>query len=140
MKFDGTNWVNVGMAGFTGGNAFYTSLAFSPAGKPYVAYMDYANSTKATVSKYDYPTGINVIKHPQLLFYPNPATNKITFEFSGATKENVVSIVNIEGQELITRQISEPITTIDVSTLSSGVYFVRLTNDRTVEVGKIVKQ
>ena len=44
MKFDGTNWVNVGNVGFSAGEADYTSLAFSPSGQPYVAYEDYANS------------------------------------------------------------------------------------------------
>ena len=38
MKFDGTNWVNVGNAGFSAGEADYISLAFSPSGQPYVAY------------------------------------------------------------------------------------------------------
>lgn len=51
-KFDGTSWVTVGNAGFTAGNALYTSLAFAPDGTPYVAFMDYASSYKATVMKY----------------------------------------------------------------------------------------
>ena len=46
------DWVTVGSAGFSAGQAQYTSLAIYN-GTPYVAYMDYANSNKATVMKYD---------------------------------------------------------------------------------------
>jgi hypothetical protein len=40
----------------------------------------------------------------------------------------------------MTRQITSPKTQIDISNLPNGVYFVRLTNDKTMEVGKFVKQ
>ena len=72
--------------------------------------------------------------------YPNPATDKITIEILGAIKETILAIVDIEGQLLITQQINELKTQIDINTLPSGVYFVRLTNDKTVEVGKIIKE
>jgi hypothetical protein len=60
MKFDGTNWVNVGNAGFSAGGSWCTSLAFSPSGEPYVAYGDYGNSYKATVMKFDGVSWITV--------------------------------------------------------------------------------
>ena len=75
----------------------------------------------------------------RLSIYPNPATEKITVEISGTEKESTLTIVNIEGQELITRQITKPKTQIDISNLPSGIYFLRLTNDKTVEVVKFVK-
>jgi len=40
---------------------------------------------------------------------------------------------------IITRQITEPTTTIDIRALPSGVYVVRVTGERTVEVGKFIK-
>ena len=46
-------WKIVGNAGFSEGTAYYTSLAFSSAGEPYVAYEDDGNSGKATVMKFD---------------------------------------------------------------------------------------
>jgi hypothetical protein len=69
--------------------------------------------------------------------FPNPSVNKLTIQTS---LDGQLSISNLNGQELITRQITEPKTQIDVSALPSGVYFVRLTNDRTVSMGKIIKQ
>jgi hypothetical protein len=60
MKFDGTNWINVGEAGFSEGFPDYASLAFSPAGQPYLAFEDEANDAKATVMKFDGTNWVNV--------------------------------------------------------------------------------
>lgn len=46
------NWQNVGNAGFSAQKAFNTSLAFSPDGTPYVAYVDAAHTFGATVMRY----------------------------------------------------------------------------------------
>jgi photosystem II stability/assembly factor-like uncharacterized protein len=75
-----------------------------------------------------------------LNIYPNPASTTITIETSDISNKNRLSILNLSGQELITRQITEPKTQIDISTLPSGVYFVRLTVEKTVQVGKFIKQ
>jgi hypothetical protein len=48
--------------------------------------------------------------------------------------------MNLNGQVILTRQITEPKTPLDISSLPSGVYFVRLTGESTVEVGKFIKQ
>jgi hypothetical protein len=141
MNFDGTNWMNVGAAGFSAGDADNTSLAFSLSGQLYVAYTDSWYGGEATVMKYDSVfVGIKEPQESKILLYPNPATDKITLEISGETTESNLAIVNIDDQELITCQITKPKTQIDISNLPGGVYFVRLTKDRTVAVGKIVKQ
>jgi Secretion system C-terminal sorting domain len=87
-------------------------------------------------------TGIADIQatNSNLSVFPNPANDKITIEISGKTNESNLAIVNIEGQELIKQKISNRKIQIDISNLPSGVYFVRLTNDKTVEVGKFIKQ
>ena len=72
--------------------------------------------------------------------YPNPASDKITLETSATPTQNQLSIMNLCGQEVLTCQITQPKMQLDISTLPSGVYFVRLTNDRITEVGKFVKQ
>jgi hypothetical protein len=91
-------------------------------------------------SAYDTPAGIRELQSSQILIYPNPATDKITIKILGKPAQSGLSNVNIEGQQLITRHITEPKTQINISTMPSGVYFVRLTNERTVEVGKFIKQ
>lgn len=53
-KFDGTNWVIVGQAGFSHTVVYGTSIVFSPAGEPYVAYAkDFMYGGNANVMKYN---------------------------------------------------------------------------------------
>jgi hypothetical protein len=85
--------------------------------------------------------GINESRNSSnISVFPNPATDIITIEITGIFKASYLSIMNIEGQQVITRQIKEPQTQLDISNLPSGVYFVKLTNDKTVKVGKMIKQ
>jgi hypothetical protein len=51
-----------------------------------------------------------------------------------------VSIVNIEGQPLIIRQLTQPKTQIDISNLPQGVYVVKLTSTKSVATTKLIKQ
>lgn len=53
-KFDGTNWVNVGLPRFSSGWARYPSLAIDKNGTPWVLYLD-GNTVgeKATVKKFN---------------------------------------------------------------------------------------
>jgi len=56
MKFDGSSWVYVGLAGFTPGWAYVEGLAFDSADTPYVAYQEY----KASVMKFDGTSWVQV--------------------------------------------------------------------------------
>ena len=69
--------------------------------------------------------------------YPNPGANTITLKASG---KGSISILTMRGQQLLQKEITEPSTTIDLSTLPSGIYDVRLTSDGTVQNVKFVKQ
>ena len=133
--------MNVGHAGFSAGATDCESLAFNPSnGDPYVAYEDGANSYKATVMDYAAPAGIIELKSSQISIYPNPATDKITIETSATQGQSQLSVMNLNGEEVLTRSLIKPKTQIDISNLPIGIYFVRLSNDKTVEVGKFVKQ
>jgi hypothetical protein len=86
--------------------------------------------------------GINEVSlsYEPLKIYPTPSSTRVTIETSSTLSGSQLSIMDLNGQEVVTRQITEPKTNIDISSLPSGVYFVRLTNDKTVDVGKIVKE
>jgi hypothetical protein len=140
MKFDGANWVNVGTPGFSAGKPQYPSLAFSLAGNPYLAYSDVGNSNKATVMKYDAPAGISEPENVQLSVYPNPATDKITVEIQGTATGSRLAIISTDGREVLVQTITDRKTVINTGNLPGGVYFVRLTGDRTVMVEKIIRQ
>ena len=43
-------------------------------------------------------------------------------------------------KQLITQPITEPQTVVDVSELLSGIYFVKVSDDEGVMMGKLIKQ
>jgi photosystem II stability/assembly factor-like uncharacterized protein len=76
-----------------------------------------------------------------LKIYPDPSSTTITIEMpTTPIKNTILTIYNINGQQLTERQITEQQTVVDVSGLSKGIYFVRVRDDRTVMVGNFVKQ
>lgn len=76
-----------------------------------------------------------------LSIYPNPSSNHITIEMPTTPSQNtVLTICNLNGQQLITQPITEPQTVVDVSELPQGVYFVKVMDDERVMVGKVVKK
>jgi hypothetical protein len=72
--------------------------------------------------------------------YPNPANDQITIELSKLERDPHLTIFNVNGRKVIERKIVENETQIDISALQRGVYFVRLQNEKTIEVGKMVKE
>lgn len=72
--------------------------------------------------------------------YPNPTKDYIIVEIPQNTIENMLTICNLNGQELMRQQIIDCKTQIDVHNLTNGMYYVKLTSDKTVNVRKIVKE
>jgi hypothetical protein len=85
--------------------------------------------------------GIQDIPEDYRLFNitPNPSSNRITIETSAPPSKFLLSIFNLNGQEVIHQQIKEPGTVVDISDLPAGLYFVRMTGERTVSVQKFIK-
>lgn len=72
--------------------------------------------------------------------YPNPANFEITIEYLGNNKNCTLTVLNINGQELIRQQIINRKTKIDISNLKKGTYILKVITDKTVEVRKIIKE
>ncbi|TVQ15380.1 MAG: choice-of-anchor D domain-containing protein [Bacteroidetes bacterium] len=65
--------------------------------------------------------------------FPNPASNNVTLISSEAA---IVSVIDLNGQVLITQRIQQEQTILDTSMLKSGVYLVRLQSQK----GSMVKK
>jgi photosystem II stability/assembly factor-like uncharacterized protein len=72
--------------------------------------------------------------------FPNPANDNITIEVSDQSTKGNLSILNLNGQELLQQTITKHLTILDITTLPTGVYFLRLINNKQVQVGKIIKE
>jgi len=88
--------------------------------------------------------GVNIDEQfiaDKLVIYPNPSSTQITLELPTTPQKNtILTIYNLNGQQLITQPITEPQTVVDIDGLPSGVYFVKVVDDEKVMVGKMVKE
>jgi hypothetical protein len=88
---------------------------------------------------YFHVVGIKDLKMPAVSIkaYPNPSSDKISVEtpFKGS-----LSILNLNGQSILQKVITDTRTTIDISGLPCGVYVVKIVGEKGVQVGKFVKQ
>ena len=93
----------------------------------------------------EYDTPENVYKldanSVNIAVYPNPASNKIFVKSYGEQSILAVSIINLAGSELMQISPDKKISTVDISQLQAGIYFIKikLDNQETVTQRLIVK-
>ncbi len=75
-----------------------------------------------------------------MIIIPNPSKDKITISSSVITGNTQLSIFAVNGEKVFERQLTDTETQIDISALPRGVYFVRVKDEKRVEIEKIIKQ
>jgi hypothetical protein len=80
----------------------------------------------------DYNTDFNL--------YPNPVSNQLTLQLKDEITESQLAIIDLQGREVLTRNLFSNNETIDVTLLKPGIYFVRITYDDQVLNKKFVKE
>ncbi len=85
--------------------------------------------------------GVGIIDHNQtedlLKVHPNPTSTNINI--ATAVKGNL-SILNLNGQQLLQQEITGLLTTIDIGKLAKGIYILKVVGVNGVQLGKIIKQ
>jgi hypothetical protein len=72
--------------------------------------------------------------------FPNPAKTFVSFSFSNANYDALVSIYSVLGQKLIEKQITNQNPILSVEALNSGLYFYTFDAEGLHKTGKIIKQ
>ncbi len=127
MRFDGTLWQEIGS--FLGASlpdvATYETV-------PYITYLN-TSDDRIYVEKFDFGVGLDESKGDQFKLYPNPSYNKVTIR----------SEVLIDSYELFDSNGSILIkgtgNTIDLSSIDSGVYLVRIYSDKGLAIRQVIK-
>jgi len=108
-----------------------------------------STTTDMFLAKLGNSTGINELSNSlNIAVYPNPASEIVTIDASTSLSIHSVSlnipmaieITNIEGQLIKTLITSSNKTDVDVSTLPSGVYFVKVKTEKGMMVEKFIKE
>jgi len=76
------------------------------------------------------------------ILYPNPAKSNITIEYLSAqeVKGEIISILNMEGQQLVQSLLQYPKTEINTSNFAKGIYIVKVMSEKGMEVKKFIKE
>lgn len=73
-----------------------------------------------------------------LIIYPNPVTNQLNLSESVNLAGSIFTIFNIQGKKVLNNKLST--STIDVSSLATGSYILRIENHGHIKTQKFLKQ
>ena len=98
-------------------------------------YSDWSNAVTFTTET----QGIEDVDNAAISLYPNPASSTVTL--TGIEGEAMVTVVDMNGRQVYTQAINQSgnqTITIDVSGMSQGAYFVRITGERVNAIRKLI--
>ena len=96
--------------------------------------------TDSVLGCVQYAVSIPEYPNVSMKLYPNPATNTLHVEFEGLDDpQGTLTVTNITGVAVLTRECNSPVTQLDVSNLAPGLYVVSFRNGKGVMVKKFVK-
>jgi hypothetical protein len=85
-------------------------------------------------------TGIELSENDNNInLYPNPVSNELTIEIKGNNEIKSIVLINSLGQEIYKDAFINRIT-ISTANYSSGVYLVKIGNDKSYKLRKIIKK
>ncbi len=87
------------------------------------------------------PLSVNTPKDEEnIIIYPNPVSEILNIKLQDVNTKTICNLFSIEGQLLRSFDVQQENTTISVSNLSKGIYFVKLINNDHSEVIRFIKE
>ena len=72
----------------------------------------------------------------QLDVYPNPTNGILNIELTGQQEKELI-LYNTNGQQVYTNKLNKT-STLDLSNLSNGVYYLQIKNEKSVDTKKLI--
>ena len=126
-----------------GGDFYIDDFSLVPQGSTPVNFDDL--SDVVDIGAYEYTSSLSIensaISEQSMKAYPNPATNEITLseQFSG----NQILIFDLLGKNhpvKLKNKFNSSTTTIDISSLSKGIYFINILRNKAVQSIKLIRE
>lgn len=90
--------------------------------------------------KVEEPSSLSSYETMKYLVYPNPSNNAVFIQQNGVvTQDAEIEILTLSGQTLHKQTMSEQQISIDLSSWSSGVYFIQITTASGLEMIRVQK-
>ena len=103
-----------------------------------MTYTFIATESRNLVAHFQYTEGVGEQNGSKTMVYPNPVSDKLTVEAQEAL--GTVEIYNLMGALVYSQKNCANKVEINTTDMPSGIYFVRLTNDKTSETRRFVKE
>lgn len=103
-------------------------------GEPGLRTMDLDNITAVTTL-----STADVIGNNEFSISPNPATTRLNVYLPKNSNDAILSVYDVLGKRVFTKNIDALTASIDVSKWNSGVYLVRISTDNTTQTKRFVK-
>lgn len=127
--------------GYQDGNVS-SSLFFSPTGVCIDAsgniYVTDRNNYKIRKITSTLATEQNSVLLKDIKIYPNPSNGIINIDFESFPHNTQVYITDLQGKKILTQQLENLKTKLDISNYSKGIYFVNITEGNKGIVEKII--
>ena len=76
-----------------------------------------------------------------LKIYPNPSTSIINVNINGNFNNNInLEFLDIQGRVLQSKNVTNSLTSLDISSLTNGVYFLKLNAGNRTQIERIIKK
>jgi PKD repeat protein len=86
-------------------------------------------------------TSMNDISATGFTVYPNPAADVISLQLANTVQDATIEILDVSGKKMMSHSShSGKQMTVDVSSLSQGVYFIRMNAAGCIHTGYFIKQ
>ncbi len=109
-------------------------IFFNPDGNWYHSMYDGALMIRPILGDKNYPHLSIEEEEPKVSIYPNPANNFITIDVD---KQAQIILYNANGEKIFEQEIFNS-TRLDVSSFSSGLYYVQIIQDKGVNLQKLI--
>ena len=119
--------------------SFLTLAALTPGNTYYIQVDRYGTVVNGTFGiQVNTVLSSNSFDSNAFLAYPNPVKDVLNLEYNSEISS--VKVINLLGQEVISRNINANSAQVDMSQLSAGAYIVNVTVGNAVKTIKVVKQ
>lgn len=136
LNTDGSfdNTFNVG----SGINNYTLATAIQNDGKIIIggAFTSYNGTLKNRIARINNDQSLNTgsFENKELILYPNPVSNYLNIDTN--KKIDLISVYNLQGQLVLENKRSE---TINVESLASGQYIIKIISDNAAQIQKFTK-
>jgi len=85
-------------------------------------------------------TQYNLIQDEDFVISPNPAKEKLNIKLLSANENVKLEVFDVLGKLIYKGEITQLESSINISSWKSGVYLVRVSNNKTVQTKRFIKQ